>query len=187
VPIKETVSMTLSPPIRIFAIVGVLAAAGLAAFFFVAGRTAGESLSTPTTTATPTQTTPVTQPTTRPSTSANRPRVNGAPKVTRSGFPVPVDRALRRKPVVVVVVYMPGSSVDAVVRREARAAAIASRAGYVAVSALSERLVRPLVAKTGILPDPAVVVVRRPGLVTKTLGVTDRATVAQAVAQARRR
>ena len=60
------------------------------------------------------------------------------------------------------------------------------RAGFVAVSALSERLVRPLVAKTGVLPDPAVLVLRRPGVVTASLGVTDRQTVAQAVAQARR-
>jgi hypothetical protein len=182
------VSTTLSPPIRIFAIVGVLVAAGLAAFFFVAGRSAGESLGTPATTPTRTteQPTPVTRPTTKPSMPATRPRANGTPAVTRSGFPVPVDRALRRNPVVVVVVYMPGASVDSVVRREARAAAIGSRAGYVAMSALSERLVRPLVAKTGVLPDPAVVVVRRPGVVVKTLSVTDRTTVAQAIVQARR-
>ena len=66
-----------------------------------------------------------------------------------------------------------------------RAGARASRAGYVAVSALSERLVRPLVAKTGVLPDPAVLVIERPGIVGATLSVTDRETVAQAVAQAR--
>ena len=42
-----------------------------------------------------------------------------------------------------------------------------------------------LVAKTGVLPDPAVVVVRRPGVVTATLGVSDRETVEQAVAEAK--
>jgi hypothetical protein len=46
--------------------------------------------------------------------------------------------------------------------------------------------VRPLLAKTGVLPDPAVIVLERPGVVRATLGVTDRVTVAQAVAQARR-
>jgi hypothetical protein len=92
---------------------------------------------------------------------------------------------LRKHPVVVVAIYMPGASVDAVVRREARAGARAARAGYVAVSALSERLVRPLVAKTGVLPAPAVLVIQRPGVVRATLGVTDSETVAQAVAQAR--
>jgi hypothetical protein len=175
--------MTLSPPIRVFALVGVLAAAGLAAFFFVAGGSAGDTLATPTTT--PTRTT---EPTTRPAKPLTRPRANGTqtPVQTRSGFPVPVDRALRRNPVVVVVVYMPRASVDAVVRREALAAARSTRVGFVALSALSGRLMQPLVAKTGVLPNPAVVVVRRQGVVTKTFSVTDRATVAQAVAQARR-
>jgi hypothetical protein len=88
--------------------------------------------------------------------------------------------------VVVLAVYMPGSAVDAVVRGEARAAAIATRAGYVPVNALNERTAGQLLAKTGVLPDPSVVVVRRPGLVTATLGVADRATVVQAVVEARR-
>jgi hypothetical protein len=81
---------------------------------------------------------------------------------------------------------VPGARVDRDVRAAARAGASASGAGYVAISALSERLVRPLVAKTGVLPDPAVVIVKRPDVVTTTLSVTDRETVAQAVAQAKR-
>jgi len=72
------------------------------------------------------------------------------------------------------------------VRAEARAAAVKSRAGYVAISALNESLVRSVVAKTGVLPAPAVLIVKRPGVVTATLSVTDRAAIAQAVAQARR-
>ncbi|MDQ3381214.1 MAG: hypothetical protein M3546_13030 [Actinomycetota bacterium] len=175
-------SVTLTPPIRMFALVGVLAAIGLAAFLFLL-RPAGAD----TTSAAPTPITTPTKPITQPA-----PRPVGTPRVTRpavlpaSGFPVPIHRALRRNRVVVVAVYMPGASVDSVVRREARAGARTARAGYVAVSALSERLVRPLVAKTGVLPDPAVLVLRRPDVVVATLGVTDRQTVAQAVAQAKR-
>jgi len=81
---------------------------------------------------------------------------------------------------------MPNAAVDAAVRTEARAAAARSRAGYVAISALDERLVQSLVAKTGVLPAPAVLVVKRPGVVTATLSVADRETIAQAVVQARR-
>jgi hypothetical protein len=88
--------------------------------------------------------------------------------------------------VVVLVVYMPGSGVDALVRKEARAGAIASGAGYVPVSALNNLVAGQVVAKTGVLPDPAVLVVKRPGIVAATLGVTDRETVAHAVAQAKR-
>jgi hypothetical protein len=106
--------------------------------------------------------------------------------VTRSGFPVPVDRALRQRRVVVVAVYMPRASVDAVVRAEAQAAAASTGAAFVAVSAADETVMRPLVSKVGVFSDPAVLVVRRPGVVVAELGVTDRATVAQAVAQARR-
>jgi len=183
------VSATLSPPIRIFAFTGVLAAVGLAAFFFVIGRSGGEAVTsqgspaaTKTETATTQPATPAAAaPAARP---AQRPKARAA-ALPASGFPLPVHRALRRNRVVVVVVYMPGASVDRVVRAEARAGAQASRAGIVHLSALSERLVQPLVAKTGVLPSPAVVVLKRPGVVAATLGVTDRQTIAQAVAQAR--
>jgi hypothetical protein len=87
--------------------------------------------------------------------------------------------------VVVLTVYIPGASVDAVVRKEARAAAVATRSGYVQVSALNDALATEVLAKTGVLPSPAVVVVRRPGVVVARLGVTDRETVEQAVAQAK--
>ncbi len=174
--------MTLSPPIRIVAFVGVLAAVGLAAFLFLLVRPTGDET-------TATATTPVAKPA-QPTKKATpqAPVRKAAPhkaKLPGMGFPLPIRHALRRNRVVVVAVYLPGASVDAVVRREARAGA-RGRAGFVAVSALSERLVRPIVAKTGVLPDPAVLVLRRPGVVTASLGVTDRQTVAQAIAQARR-
>jgi hypothetical protein len=105
---------------------------------------------------------------------------------TRSGFPPVVDRALRRHRVVVVAVTLPGSAVDAFVRDEARTGALLAGAGFVSVAATSERVVRPLVAKTGVLPEPAILVVRRPDVLVATLGVADRAIVAQAVSRARR-
>jgi hypothetical protein len=178
-------SLTLTPPIRIFAFVGVLVAVGIAAFFFLVARpsSGGEASSPIQVTRPDPVTTPAQKPRmSEPKTPASRPGT----MQTKSGFPVPVHRALNRHGVVVVVVYMPGARVDMEVRAAARAAASSSGAGYVAISALSERLVRPLVAKTGVLPDPAVVIVKRPDVVTTTLSVTDRETVAQAVAQARR-
>jgi hypothetical protein len=176
------VSVTLSPPVRIFAFAGVLVALGLAAFFFLVGRTAAE-----TTTDEPLVTREATTTPSTPTTPATRPaRTPRATQLPSSGFPLPVHRSLRRNRVVVVVVYMPGASVDAVVRAEAKAGARQARAGLVQLSALSERLVQPLVAKTGVLPNPAVVVVKRPDVVVATLGVTDRQTVAQAVVQARK-
>jgi hypothetical protein len=180
--------VTLSPPIRIFAFVGVLAAAGLVAFLFLVGRSAGESDATVTPrTTTPTRTTraparatpksPVTRATPRPTRAATLPP---------SGFPLPIHRALRGNRVAIVVVYTPRAAVDSIVRAEARAAARTTGAPLVQISAFSERLLQPLVAKTGVLPNPAVLVVERAGTVAATLGVTDRETIAQAVAQARR-
>ena len=175
--------MTLTPPIRVAALVGALVATGLVAFVFLIGR--GASDADPAT-ASPQVTRPSTSkiesPKVSPKTPAAKPRV----LVTKSGFPAPIDRALRRHGVVVVAVFMPGAAVDAFVRAEARAAAARTRAGFVPVSALNERLLRTLLARTGVLPDPAVVVVKRPGVVVATLSVIDRDTIAQAVAQARR-
>ena len=180
-------SMTLSPPIRVFAFLGALVAVGIAAFLFLVVRPGSgtEAVASPTPVTRPA---PVTKPAvTKPRTSVpQRPASRPTAVQTKSGFPVPVDRALRRHPVVVVAVYMPGAGVDLQVRAAARAGARQGGAGFVAVSALSERLVRPLVAKTGVLPDPAVVILKRPGIVTATLSVTDRETIAQAVVQAKR-
>ena len=177
------VSMTLSPPIRVFALIGALLATGMVAFVFVVGRDASQgALPAPATSAK----TPAAQTTTAPKVPPKPAVAKPQATTTKSGFPVPVDRALRRHGVVVIVVYLPRAAVDALVRTEARAAAITSRAGYVAISALNARLVGSLVARTGFLPDPAVVIVKRPGVVTSRLSVTDRETIAQAVAQARR-
>jgi len=175
------VSVTLNPPTRIAALVGAVVLTGLAAIVFLLGR--GALGGDQTAAVTPT---PVTKPTAR---AAATPKPAAAPRPkprVSSGFPTKIDHALRYSRVVVVSVSMPGAAVDAIVRREARAGAQASRAGFVAISATNERAVSGLVAKTGVLPTPAVVIVKRPGLVATTFSVTDAGTIAQAVAQARR-
>ncbi len=171
---------SISPPVRVFALVAVLAAVGFAAFVFLTGRSqAAELTAAPTPAVTPS---PV-----KPAPAATKPAgTRKAPvRTPKSGFPAPVDRALRYNRVVVIALYLPGAAVDAQVRAEARAGAARARVGFVALSAASERLVRPLIAKTGVLPQPAVVIVRRPGVVKATLGVTDAGTVAQAALQAK--
>lgn len=174
-------SVTLTPPTRVAALVGALALTGLAAILLLVGRgvLGGDQTGAA---VTPTSATkPAARAAAAPKPAAVRPK----PRVP-SGFPVKVDHALRYSRVVVVSVSMPGGAVDAIVRREARAAAKASRAGFVAISATNERAVSALVSKTGVLHAPAVVIVRRPGVVATTFSVTDAGTIAQAVAQARR-
>ena len=182
---KRDVAETLSPQVRIFALVGIIAATALGAFFFLFARPSASEETAPTTTPAQTAKTPARSPSTKThKPAATKPRATAGR--TRSGYPAKIDRALRNNRVVVVAVYMPGSSVDRVVLAEARAGAVQGHAGYVPVRATNERVASQLVAKIGVVPQPAVLVLRRPGVVTASLGVTDRATVAQAVASARR-
>ena len=172
-------SVTLTPPNRLTALVGALVLTGLAAVVFLLGRGPLAGSDSATTTSAPIVHTPRTTPKPGARPATPKPRV-------ASGFPVSVDHALRYNRVVVVTVGIPGAAVDAVVRKEARAAAKAAHAAFVPLSASNERAVSALVAKTGMLPDPAVVVVKRPGVAVATFSVTDAGTIAQAVAEARR-
>jgi hypothetical protein len=181
-PIPNTVSLTLSPPTRLTALVGVLVLTGLAAVVFMLGRGALAGDGAATTISTPVVHTPRTA---KKPAGAKAPAAKPKPRVV-SGFPARIDHALRYSRVVVVSVSIPGAAVDAVVRKEARTAARATHAAFVPVSALNERVVSGLMAKTGILPDPAVVVLKRPGVVVATFSVTDAGTIAQAVVGARR-
>jgi hypothetical protein len=170
--------------VRVFALVGILVATAFAAFLFLLGRGSDDPGFPTAGPATP-ATTPVPATAAKPEpTAAAKPRP--AAVATRSGFPPAIDRALRQRKVVVVAVYLPGSEVDALVQREAREGALLARAGFVAVSVSSERVLRRLVDRVGVLPEPAVLILRRPGVVATTLGVTDREVVAQAAANARR-
>jgi hypothetical protein len=171
------VTETISPQVRLFAIVGIIAATALGAFFLLAARPSASEGSAPTTAPGRAETTP---------SARTRARSRTTPVRTSTGYPVKIDRALRRNRVVVVAVYMPGSSVDRVVLAEARAGAARGHAAYVPIRATSERVASQLVSKTGVVQQPAVLVLRPPGVVTATLGVTDRETVAHAVSLARR-
>jgi hypothetical protein len=174
-------SLTLNPNARVATLVGALVLTGLAAIVFFVGRSVvgGEA------TADSSATLVITKPraTSTPKPAATSPRTT---ERVPSGFPTSVDNALRHSSVVVVSVSMPGAAVDRVVRTEARTAAKVTHAGFVPVSAVNELAVSGLVAKAGMLPSPAVVIVKRPGVVVTTFSVTDAGTIAQAVAQARR-
>ena len=173
-------SVTLNPPTRIAALVAALLLTGLAAVALLLGRGALGGAETD-------AVTPLQKPAALAETTPKPVPAPRAKSRVASGFPAKIDHALRYSRVVVVSVSMPGAAVDKVVRREALAGAKTSRAGFVAISATNERAVSGLIAKTGFLPAPAVVIVKRPGVVSTTFSVTDAGTIAQAVAQARRR
>jgi hypothetical protein len=104
-----------------------------------------------------------------------------APPAWSSALPVPLARALAASPIVVAVLYNPGSEVDGIAVAEARAGAALAGTGFVALNVLSQRDVGKLTEQLGLLPDPAVLVFTRPAhLAARMDGFSDKETVAQA-------
>jgi hypothetical protein len=186
----------ISPPVRIFAVVAVLAALGGLAFMLTAGGGAPEAIpvappapakAAPAKAAPAPAATPTKMPA-APAKPARTPAATAPPKnppLPKSGFPAPVDEALRAHEVVVVSLYVPNARVDELATDEARAGAALGGAGFVALNVLEEKTARPLLEKLGTLEDPSLLVLKRPGKVALRIsGFVDRDTVAQAAANA---
>jgi hypothetical protein len=110
-----------------------------------------------------------------------------------NGMPAALARALASHAVVVVSLYAPRSSVDAMATDEAKHGAALAGAGFVAFNVADEKIVSPLTslltgaqtAADRVLDGPAVLVFQRPRtLFVRFNGFADRDTVAQAVANA---
>jgi hypothetical protein len=199
---RNTVS--LSPRVRIPAAAALVAVLALVAGFMLLGR--GQSSSeaalkvikplhpvkkhpaTPAKPKAPVKKTPVKV--------AIKPKVKPAPKPKVSvidGMPAALALQLRSHSIVVVSLYTPGSSVDAMATDEARKGAGLAHAGFVAFNVADEKVVSPLTSLlTGaatpadrVLDGPAVLVFQRPNtFFVRFNGFADRDTVAQAAANA---
>lgn len=197
--------MTVGMPVRIFALIGVLAAAGLAVAMLNLNRLHSSSsaptsaVARPSTTAAPsTSAAHGTRAPAKPATHAAKAKPTAhaaetkpaakakpAPHVAlEPGLPAKVAHALRAHRLVVVTLYAPGGS-DAATLSEARAGAAAAHAPFVAIDVLRSNAAA-VAALAGTVDDPATLVVRRPGKVVQRFGGRqDRKVVAQAVANAR--
>jgi hypothetical protein len=199
------VNLTVSPQIKILALVGLLAAVGLAASMFVLG---GSSNKTPTTAvrlplrhaakppATPVRAhaKPVAKPATKAHTASHAKAHKKAKPARFHGnavyaqLPRPLQWQLAHHRVVVVSFYNPSSSVDAISVAEAHAGATDAGAGFLLVSVLDNKVAGILTALLpggGLLPDPGVIIYRAPGDIALRLdGFADRASVAQAATNA---
>ena len=196
-------NLTVSPQIKILALVGLLAAVGLAASMFVlAGST-----KKPTTVAARTPVRHGTKPRTGVHTQAPTKHATKTHTVSHAtvhkkakpaGFhgnavyaqlPKPLQWQLAHHKVVVVSFYNPSSNVDAISVAEAHAGATDAGAGFLLVSVLDNKVAGILTALLpggGLLPDPGVIVYRAPGDVALRLdGFADRASVAQAATNAK--
>ena len=192
--------MTVSRPIKIFALVAVIAAVGGASMLalkpkqaaappVVVTKAAVAPPSTITTAPSLTSTAPTTAAKGKP--AAPRAahatvRAPKAPPVAKNGLPTVIDQAFRSHRIVVVSVFDPQSATDAISYAEAKAGASDARVGFVGISLLDSPLSAALTSAMpggGLLPAPGVLIYRRPGtLVQRIDGFTDRDVVAQAAA-----
>jgi hypothetical protein len=102
-----------------------------------------------------------------------------------AGLPAPIAGALGQHHVVVVSLYDPYSQVDGTAFAEARAGAALAGAGFVPLNVLSKAQVGKLTEQLGLMPDPGLLVYVRPAtLVVKIGGFVDKETVAQAAQNA---
>ena len=189
-------TLSVSPQMRLVALLGGVAALGLAAFMFLGHSSPGSTQAT----LTPAERSAM------HAKSKHKPRSTPAPKrvaphkaiskpapakparpaiAVLPGLPPDLARSLRRHELVVVSLYDPQARVDRISLAEASAGASVAHAGFVPLNVLDQRQAGPLMTQLGVLPDPAVLVYRRPGkLVARFDGFADRDTVAQAVINA---
>jgi hypothetical protein len=108
------------------------------------------------------------------------------PGVAPNGLPTVIAQALRKQPVLVVALVVPGGELDEMTVAEAKAGAKAAGAGFLTVNILKNSVGRPLAQKLGVIQTPSLIVYRRPATVfVRFQGFTDRDTVIQAAASAR--
>ena len=196
-------STTISPQVRILAIVGLLAAVGLGASMLFLGRGGSKTTEPAVRThvkrhVSPTHATPRTHSSKAKTTPVVKHAAKAhAKKAKPAGFrgnavyatlPQPLQWQLAHHKVVVVSVYNPRSDVDAISVAEAHAGAVDANAGFLLVSVLDNTvagLLTALLPGGGLLPDPGVLIYRAPGDVALRLdGFADRSSVAQAATNA---
>ena len=99
----------------------------------------------------------------------------------------PLEGALRKHSVVVVLFYAPGDDYDTIQARETRAGALAAKAGFLALNVTKNQQVAALAAEYDVREAPATLVFTRgPRVAYRVAGYMDRQAVAQAAADAHR-
>lgn len=188
--------MTVSPRIRLFALIGVLGALALAGGMFFMSRAqanaaAAEPLPPPAivkpkpVVAKPKQVVAV-KPKAAPK-QASKPAPKPKPKPKRkppviaaNGLPASVATQLAKHGVVVVALYAGGAAVDKMARDEAQAGAADARVGFAAVDVGDKRAIEAMTRKVDVVGAPAVLVLGRDGTARARFdGFADRLMVAQ--------
>jgi hypothetical protein len=99
----------------------------------------------------------------------------------------PLQAALRRHSVVVVLFYAPGDDYDTIQARETRAGALAAKAGFLALNVTRNGQIAALAAEYEVREAPATLIFTRgPRVAYRVAGYIDRQAVAQAATDAQR-
>jgi hypothetical protein len=196
------VTLTLSPPVKIAAICGLVFTVLVFGGLRTLGGKGSDSVATPHVikhhkfgAGVGKTTTPTAKPETHTAPKPKHVAVKPKPKpvvdlaavraARAAGLPEPIAQALGRSKTVVVSLYDPYSQVDGTSFAEARAGAGLAGVGFVGLNVLSQHDVGKLTEQLGLLPDPGVLIYVRPAaLGAKLEGFADKETVAQAAKNA---
>jgi hypothetical protein len=119
-------------------------------------------------------------------TTTKTPKPDKTDKPNKPRARAPLEAALRKHSVVVVLFYAPGDGYDTIQTRETRAGALDGGAGFLAIDVTKNRSVAALAARYEVRDAPATVVFKRgPTVVYRIAGYLDRVAIAQAAADAR--
>lgn len=197
-------SISVSPQIKVLALVGVLLIVLAGGYKYVLHRHANEPIVIPP----PAHRTPGATKQHKPAAAKTATRRHSATAAEKSGaaaaaksaaarvhlnpvnplLPSSLRWALAEHRIVVVSLWDPQAPVDDISVAEARAGAADAHVGFVVVNVLDNKVAGPLTALLpagDMLPDPGVLVYRAPGkLVYRFDGFLDRDSVAQAAANA---
>ena len=185
--------LSISPQMRVVALVGLLAALALAGGMLFLTRSQAASpesglsaseLSQALRPVTKAKAAPAATPTRTP--AAAKPVAKPRPLVSKDGVPTAIVDALRRSPAAVVALTARGSQIDQMTLAEAKAGARAAGVPYVQIDVLNAQLGRAIARTFGVVEPPATLIYQRPtALFLKLDGYADSATIAQAAENAK--
>ena len=188
--------LSISPQMRVVALVGLLAVFALAGgMLFLTrsqaaapeGELSASELSQalqPVTKAKPAAVAPTRTPAAVKAKPA--PAAKPRPLVNEDGVPTAIVAALRRSPAAVVALTARGSQIDRTTLAEAKAGARAAGVPYVQIDVLNAQLGRAIARTFGVVEPPATLIYKRPTALFLTLeGYADSATIAQAAENAK--
>jgi hypothetical protein len=194
------VSTQIGAPVRIVALVGVLAALAIGAWTLAVGHRTADTSSSAATGSVAQHPVAAAKSTVAKLKAAGKPHVvrptkhaavtparKAAPAAKAGGAATTIAGVLRHHRVAVVVLYDPDSKIDSLSLGEAQVGARRAKAGFLRVNVLKQRQAEPFAKTYGVLHVPSVLFFARPGkLVQKFVGYADQDSVAQAALNAAR-